>query len=118
MASNELDEYLIRDLKQQGAKINVWGVGTNLVTGKEQPALDGIYKLSAIEDEEGRWQPRLKLSEQTAKVTNPGVLQVRRYFDGTFYMTRSTAFKSRLWASTLPIRIIRRRLKGRCLKTC
>lgn len=85
MASNELDEYLIRDLKQQGARIDLWGVGTNLVTGKEQPALDGVYKLSALQDEEGRWQPKLKLSEQTAKVTNPGILQVRRYFDGAFY---------------------------------
>ena len=85
MASNELDEYLIRDLKQQGAKIGVWGVGTHLVTGKEQPALDGVYKLSAIQDEKGQWQYKLKTSEQTAKVTNPGILQVRRYFDGVFY---------------------------------
>jgi nicotinate phosphoribosyltransferase len=86
MASNELDEYLIRDLKQQGAKISVWGVGTNLVTAKDQPALDGIYKLSAIRDERGEWVLKLKLSEQTAKVTNPGILQVRRYFDGQFYV--------------------------------
>jgi nicotinate phosphoribosyltransferase len=85
MASNELDEYLIRDLKQQGARINVWGVGTNLVTGKDQPALDGVYKLSAIQNEKGEWLHRLKLSEQTAKVTNPGILQVRRFFDGHFY---------------------------------
>ncbi len=86
MASNELDEHLIRDLKQQGAKINVWGVGTNLVTGKDQPALDGVYKLSAVQDEKGKWNYKLKLSEQTAKVTNPGLLQVRRYFDGNFYL--------------------------------
>lgn len=86
MASNELDEYLIRDLKQQGARIDIWGVGTNLVTGKEQPALDGVYKLSAIQDEQGRWQPKLKLSEQTAKATTPGILQVRRYFAGTLYV--------------------------------
>lgn len=85
MASNELDEYLIRDLKQQGARIDIWGVGTNLVTGKEQPALDGVYKLSAIQDEKGQWQHKLKLSEQTAKSTTPGILQVRRYFDGTHY---------------------------------
>lgn len=85
MASNELDEYLIRDLKQQGAKITIWGVGTNLVTGKDQPALDGVYKLAAIQNEKGEWQHRLKLSEQTAKVTNPGILQVRRFFDGQFY---------------------------------
>ena len=86
MASNELDEYLIRDLKQQGAKITIWGVGTHLVTGKDQPALDGVYKLSAIQDGKGKWQYRLKLSEQTAKVTNPGILQVRRQFDGEYYL--------------------------------
>lgn len=86
MASNELDEYLIRDLKQQGAKINIWGVGTNLVTGKDQPALDGVYKLAAIQNEKGEWVHKLKLSEQTAKVTNPGILQVRRFFDGHFYV--------------------------------
>lgn len=85
MASNELDEYLIRDLKQQGAKINVWGVGTHLVTGKDQPALDGIYKLSAIQDKHHQWQYKMKLSEATSKVTNPGILQVRRWFDGQYY---------------------------------
>lgn len=85
MASNELDEYLIRDLKQQGARIDVWGVGTNLVTGKDQPALDGVYKLSAIQDSKGEWQDRIKLSEQTAKTTNPGIQQIRRYFDGRYY---------------------------------
>jgi nicotinate phosphoribosyltransferase len=81
MASNELDEQIINDLKHQGAKINVWGVGTNLVTGKDQPALDGVYKLSAIKDEEGQWQYKIKISEQLAKVTNPGIHQVRRYYD-------------------------------------
>lgn len=85
MASNELDEHLIRDLKQQGAKISIWGVGTNLVTGKDQPALDGVYKLSGIQNRQGEWQYKLKLSEQTAKVTNPGILQVRRFFDGHYY---------------------------------
>lgn len=85
MASNELDEYLIRDLKQQGAKINTWGVGTHLVTGKDQSALDGVYKLAAIQNEKGEWVYKLKLSEQTAKVTNPGILQVRRFFNGQFY---------------------------------
>ncbi len=85
MASNELDEYLIRDLKQQGAKITVWGVGTNLVTGKDQPALDGVYKLSAIQNAQGEWIHKLKLSEQIVKVTNPGILQVRRFFNGGFY---------------------------------
>lgn len=86
MASNELDEYLIRDLKQQGAKISIWGVGTNLVTAKDQPALDGVYKLTAIQNEKGEWLHRIKLSEQTAKATNPGILQVRRFFDGKHYI--------------------------------
>ena len=86
MASNELDEYLIRDLKQQGAKITIWGVGTHLVTGKEQPALDGIYKLTAVQNEKGEWVHKIKLSEQTAKTTNPGILQVRRFFDGDHYL--------------------------------
>ncbi len=86
MASNELDEYLIRDLKQQGAKITIWGVGTNLVTGNDQPALDGVYKLAAIQNEKGEWIHKLKLSEQTAKTTNPGILQVRRFFDGKTYL--------------------------------
>lgn len=79
VASNELDENIIRELKQQGAKINIWGVGTNLVTGKEQPALDGVYKLSAIRDPGQPWEYKLKLSEQMTKVSNPGILQVRRY---------------------------------------
>ena len=81
MASNELDEYLIMDLKHQGSVVTIWGVGTNLVTGKGQPALDGVYKLSAIQDKQGKWQYRLKISEQIAKVTNPGISQVRRFFD-------------------------------------
>jgi nicotinate phosphoribosyltransferase len=86
MASNELDEYLIRDLKQQGAKITIWGVGTNLVTGREQPALDGVYKLSAIQNAKGEWIPKIKLTEQTGKSTNPGILQIRRFFDGKHYV--------------------------------
>lgn len=81
MASNELDEILITDLKNQGAKINLWGVGTNLVTGKDQPALDGVYKLSAIKDPKGAWQYKVKISSSTAKVTDPGILQIRRFFD-------------------------------------
>jgi nicotinate phosphoribosyltransferase len=78
VASNDLDEYLIRSLKDQGAQINVWGVGTRLATAYDQPALGGVYKLSAVR-EGGEWQPRLKLSEQTVKISNPGVLQVRRF---------------------------------------
>lgn len=80
VASNELDEIIISELKRQGARISVWGVGTNLVTGKDQPALDGVYKLSAIRDPGGPWKYKIKLSEQMTKVNNPGILQVRRFF--------------------------------------
>ncbi len=86
VASNELDETIIGDLKKQGAKIAVWGVGTNLITAKDQPALDGVYKLSAVRDKGKEWEFRLKLSEQMTKISNPGVLQVRRYFDKQEYM--------------------------------
>jgi nicotinate phosphoribosyltransferase len=79
VASNDLDEHLITSLKQQGAAINVWGVGTKLVTAYDQPALGGVYKLSALRDAEGSWLPKLKVSEQAAKSSNPGVLQVRRF---------------------------------------
>lgn len=80
MASNELDETIISDLKRQGARINVWGVGTHLVTGWDSPALDGVYKLSAVRDGAHEpWSYRLKLSEQMSKVSNPGILQLRRY---------------------------------------
>lgn len=79
VASNDLDEFLIENLKLQGAKIGVWGVGTRLVTGFGQPALGGVYKLSAIQDAQGQWRDTIKLSEQTVKVSSPGVLQVRRF---------------------------------------
>lgn len=83
MASNELDEYIIQDLKRQGAKIDIWGVGTNLVTGKDQPALDGVYKLSCLRNSpQDPWCYKMKISEQPIKITNPGILQVRR-FKGT-----------------------------------
>ena len=79
IASNELDETIISELKRQGAMINVWGVGTSLVTARDQPALDGVYKLSAIRDPGQEWKYKLKLSEQIEKVTNPGILQVKRF---------------------------------------
>lgn len=82
IGSNDLDEHLITSLKQQGAAINVWGVGTMLVTAYDQPALGGVYKLSVIRKPDGSWEHKIKLSEQTAKITNPGVLQVRRFRNG------------------------------------
>lgn len=79
VASNDLDENRIGAIKEYGAPIGVWGVGTRLATGHPQPALGGVYKLAAIRDEQGDWQPRVKLSEQAMKVSDPGILQVRRY---------------------------------------
>ena len=81
VASNDLDERLIESLKQQGAKITIWGVGTKLVTAYDQAALGGVYKLGAIRDENGFWQPKIKLSEQMIKTSNPGIQQVRRFYD-------------------------------------
>ncbi len=80
-ASNELDEHLIASLKEQGAKIDVWGVGTRLVTAFDQPALGGVYKLSAMRPHGREWQYRIKISEQAIKTSNPGMLQVRRFAD-------------------------------------
>ena len=79
VASNDLDEYLIENLRNQGAKISVWGVGTRLATSYDQPALGGVYKLAAVRSPGEEWSPRIKLSEQAVKVSNPGILQVKRY---------------------------------------
>jgi nicotinate phosphoribosyltransferase len=79
IASNDLDEHIIASLKQQGAKVGVWGVGTKLVTAFDQPALGGVYKLAAIREAGGEWNYKVKLSEQAIKVSTPGLLQVRRF---------------------------------------
>lgn len=79
VASDGLDEYKIETLKNKGALIDVWGVGTNLVTAKDQPALGGVYKLAAIRKKESKWIYKLKLSNTSNKVSTPGILQVRRY---------------------------------------
>lgn len=79
VASGDLDEHIIEKLKQQGAPIDIWGVGTRMTTGWEQPALDLAYKLTAIRDEQGVWQDKMKRSDNPAKTTNPGILQVRRF---------------------------------------
>ncbi|HEX6242358.1 MAG TPA: nicotinate phosphoribosyltransferase [Polyangiales bacterium] len=79
IASNDLDEHLIESLRHQNAAIAVWGVGTKLVTAYDQPALGGVYKLSMIGRGQGPLVPRIKLSEQAAKISNPGIQQVRRF---------------------------------------
>ncbi len=81
-ASNDLDEHVITSLQEQGARIDLWGVGTRLITAYDQPALGGVYKLSAIRKHNEAWRPVIKISEQTAKVSTPGILQVRRFEAG------------------------------------
>ncbi|MCI8814621.1 MAG: nicotinate phosphoribosyltransferase, partial [Lachnospiraceae bacterium] len=81
-ASSDLDENLIYNLKTQGAKINSWGVGTNLITAKGNPAFGGVYKLAAIQDPAtGAFKPKIKLSENTEKVTNPGDKTIFRIYN-------------------------------------
>lgn len=81
-ASSDLDEYLIDSLKTQGAKINSWGVGTNLITSKDCPAFGGVYKLAAIKNKEDEeFIPKIKLSENSEKVTNPGNKTIFRIYD-------------------------------------
>ena len=79
VASNDLDEHVISSLKEQGAAITVWGVGTRLVTGGDEAALGGVYKLGAVRRPGEAWQHRLKISEQAVKTTNPGIQQIRRF---------------------------------------
>ncbi len=82
VASNELDEDLIADLKRQGAPINAWGVGTHLITSSDYPALGGVYKLVAVRAAGGAWTPKIKLSSNLAKMTDPGRKRLVRYYDG------------------------------------
>jgi nicotinate phosphoribosyltransferase len=79
VASNDLDEEIIESLKNQEAQISVWGVGTKLVTAYDQPALGGVYKISAIRRKDGSWDYKMKLSEQSIKISNPGIQQVKRF---------------------------------------
>ena len=80
-ASNDLDEHLIHSLKVQGSKITSWGVGTHLITSKDCPSFGGVYKLAAIKQEDGRFESKIKLSENTEKITNPGNKTIYRIYD-------------------------------------
>jgi nicotinate phosphoribosyltransferase len=81
-ASSDLDEYLIDSLKSQGAAITSWGVGTNMITSKDCPAFGGVYKLAAVQDPKtGEFIPKIKLSENTEKITNPGNKKILRIYD-------------------------------------
>ncbi len=81
MASNSLDEYIIRDLLLQGAQLDGFGVGERLITSKSAPVFGGVYKLSAVEDREGHIIPKIKISENAAKITNPSFKKVYRLYD-------------------------------------
>jgi len=81
LASNDLDEQLVENLKFQKAKIDVWGVGTKLVSADGYSSLKGVYKLTAIQAKNGQWIPKLKISNDQSKINHPGLLQVRRFFD-------------------------------------
>lgn len=81
VASNDLDEFRIQELKAANATISVWGVGTRLATAYDQPALGGVYKLAALSNDNGGWDYKIKLSEQAIKVSNPGILQVKRFYE-------------------------------------
>ena len=79
--SGDLDERLINSLLQQGAKIDSWGIGTKLITSEDLPSLGGVYKLSSVIDENGVAQPKIKLSDNTVKITNPGFKKLYRLYD-------------------------------------
>ncbi|QKZ14718.1 nicotinate phosphoribosyltransferase [Spirosoma sp. KUDC1026] len=108
VASNDLDETIITSLKQQGAQITIWGVGTKLVTAYDQPALGGVYKLAALRDTEtDDWQYKMKLSEQAIKTSTPGIQQVRRFRDERGFLADMIFDESRgaLSESTNPVMI-------------
>ncbi|MGD6969333.1 nicotinate phosphoribosyltransferase [Rossellomorea vietnamensis] len=83
VASNDLDEYTIMNLKAQGAKINTWGIGTKLITGYDQPALGAVYKLVSIENEKGEMTDTIKISSNAEKVSTPGLKNVYRIINKT-----------------------------------
>ena len=80
-ASNDLDEYLIDSLKEQGCKITSWGVGTSLITSRDCPSFGGVYKLAAVMGSDGKFIPKIKLSENSEKVTNPGNKKIVRVYE-------------------------------------
>ena len=110
-ASSDLDEYLIESLKAQDAKINSWGVGTRLITANDNPAFGGVYKLAAVKDADStEFTPKIKLSENTEKVTNPGNKTVYRLYNkktgksGTYPLSAllmKSLMQTRTWFSLI-----------------
>ncbi len=86
VASNDLDEYAVEKLKNDGARIDIWGIGTKLITAYDQPALGGVYKISAIRQVGGSWRSKIKLSNDQIKISTPGIQQTRRFsVDSKFF---------------------------------
>ena len=81
MASNSLDEYTIRTILHQGAKLDSFGVGERLITSKSSPVFGGVYKLVATEDEKGNITPKIKISENVAKISTPGFKELYRFYE-------------------------------------
>ncbi|AWW32461.1 nicotinate phosphoribosyltransferase [Echinicola strongylocentroti] len=80
VASNDLDEHILSSLKMQEASIDIWGIGTKLVTAYDQPALGAVYKMAALKDPDGKWVPKVKVSQQSIKINIPGYHNVRRFY--------------------------------------
>lgn len=99
-ASNALDEHLIRDLMMQGAKIDTFGVGERLITSRSAPVFGGVYKLAAVENDRGEIIPKIKVSENTSKITNPHFKRVYRFYDKE--SGKALADELCLWNETPP----------------
>lgn len=99
-ASNALDEYLIRDLMMQEAKIDTFGVGERLITSRSAPVFGGVYKLAAVENDRGEIVPKIKVSENTAKITNPHFKKVYRFYDRE--SGKALADELCLWNEAMP----------------
>jgi nicotinate phosphoribosyltransferase len=92
VASSDLDEWLVESLRRQGARIDIWGVGTRLVTSYTSPALGGVYKLTALDEDGKRMVPKIKRSDNPDKITNPGVKKVVRMYDPSGQMRGDVIF--------------------------
>ena len=92
VASSDLDEWLVQSLKRQGARVDIWGVGTRLVTSFSCPALGGVYKLTALDEDDKRMTPKIKRSDNPQKITNPGVKKAVRMYDNRGQMRGDVLF--------------------------
>ncbi len=105
VASGDIDEYILSSLHQQGAKIDVWGIGTKLITSAQRPALGGVYKLAAVK-ESGEWIPKMKISDTQEKTTNPGLKTTYRiYNEKNMAKADLIALRDEVFDTTKPLTI-------------